>query len=292
MSEKQKDKLNLEQQIVKVPVTNANEITGMVENGRYDAAYSTMKSPEAKRMDDEGWTKVEGAADDTIKGISKEKLPEGPLSESDAENGVKSAEDAHLNEFGNEQNPEFNSTYKAYQETLKTDLLLDDLKKAIIEAKEQATKSNIAKPAGIVAPVIGSIWGIFKGKRLKERLSRIEGLYSQLQNQPHIDSRLQHDKISPNKGHWSGLTAGSLSIAGYVMPPLWIGAGVAGIISVFRSIKGYDETKQTEEALDNLDSQVKLASKQNSDLKHKLEVHMESYRTGARENIAGMTSFS
>lgn len=281
---------NIEQSDLSSASTSEQEIRKMIEKGNYKEALDVAKTTQDPAL----LKQIEYHADEKLREISPEKVQESDLSVEDAETITDNAIDEKIGTYGEKHSPTFKTLKELRESTLESDEVLDELQNAINEAKSEATRSMIAKPGSILMfPFLGSVYGLFKGRKLRKALKRIEELHYQLKkNGGPLNQYLQEDKISPNKGHYATLISDPLMVAGIATAPiaplsipLFLSGAASKFVGIFRSISGYRDVKATRENLEKLSQDITKARGANEALKTHIGIYESSYKEGAKENL-------
>jgi len=171
---------------------------------RGDAISAERKAKEADLPPD-AWGRIENAADDKINKLNPHGTTERPLQPAQAEKVVTLAGDQAILNYGKEQVPFMNTVSESQKALEKNGNTIQEILQAIQQAKKHARRVRIPIP----------IYGLFQTKKLKDDLTKLEGLNAQLKNPADISYKLQADKISPDSSDKTFIKSLAVSGAGY-----------------------------------------------------------------------------
>lgn len=280
--------------------SQAEEVKKLLDQGKYTQAESLAKEA---NLTPEDWAKVSNNADNSIREISPEKLPEGPLSADQAQKVVTGAEDQKILEYGQKNMPGMDDLKDLKGTVQESNQIIDELLELVHQAKSNTKKNMWAKPVGILAlPVIADIYALIKGNKLRKQLKRLEKLNKKLENPNFLNSSLDADKISPNMGHKLTLAGAGTALAGVGVVaaastnPVGMGVGlgmymVGGVTALAGTIKqiiDFANMHGTSQSLKALEEKLTTAREQNVNTSSQIKQYENAYVQGARENLQPM----
>jgi hypothetical protein len=287
---------------------------------RQDLDKGNLTAAERAYLDNQGiytdaeLQEIDKSADNQLRENSPEDLPEGPLNEEQAESAMKAADDDAITKYGAENKPGMAEIMEGQEVLERNEQILKELEQLIAEASKEGTKGKVGKLATIpFSPLIGGVYAILKGRKMKKKLAELQGNIDKLQN---VDSKLKElasdktldpDKISPNGGHLTqiagyssafvggkiltaaGVTAkttlSGMAAASPVGLGLLVGGAAVGLAGFIKVIMSYKNITKSQESLDKFRDAVSDAHVQNKIQQSHLQTYSQSYAQGARENI-------
>ena len=280
----------------------AQEISELLNQGKFTQAEALAKEA---NLSPEDWTRISDEADNSIRNLSKEKLPKGPIPVEQARKIVTDAEDKKILDYGEENDPETQDIQALNGVIIENEDILQQLEDTIAEAKGQIAGNRWAKPVGFFAfPFISDIYAIIKGRKLRKSLRKLEKLNSRLQNPQVLSSKIDADKITPSKGHLATIIGNTTSMVGYgallggtvasapvaagISAGAIVAGGVTSLIGYIRQIISFSDMGKTKQTLESMEKRVDQARNTNNMVKAQINIYNKAYIQGARENIQPM----
>lgn len=291
------------EEIQKQPSSDrAQEVQKLLEQGNFVQAETLAKSA---NLGPEDWERIEMKSDSAIREISLEPLPQEPISAEKAQEVIIGAENEKILQYGETNDPETQNILALSGIVIENDKILAELTDTIEEAKSQVTGNMWAKPVGFLAlPVISDVYAIVKGRKLQKSLRRLEKLNSKLKDPKILNSKVDADKISPDKGHMATLAGYATATVGYgvaaagvvsaspVAAGIGLGAMVVGsvtsLIGYIKQAISFSDMSKTKQTLKGLESRINEAKSANQIARMQTAMYKSSYIAGARENLQPM----
>lgn len=275
------------------------EVKKLLDQGNFKQAEALAREA---NLSPEDWANVSNEADGSIRNLSAEKLPEGPISPEKAQKVITGAEDQKILDYGQQNMPGMDDLRDLEGTVQESNQLLDELLELVHQAKSNTTKNMWAKPVGILAfPVIADIYALIKGNKLRKQLKKLEKLNQKLENPNFLNSSLKADKISPNMGHKLNLAgigtvatgvgitlAAANPIGAGIGAGMYIAGGVTALAGTIKQIIDFANMSGTSESLRDLENKLIIAREQNTNSSKQIRVFENVYVQGARENLQPM----
>lgn len=295
----EKHEASLEEIQKQTPENQAEEVKKLLDKGKYTQAESLAKSA---NLSPEDWAEVSNRADNSIREISPEKMPKGPLPADQAEKAVTGAENRQILEYGQENMPGMDDLRDLEETVQESNQIIDELLELVHNAKNNTKKNMWAKPVGILAlPVIADIYALIKGNKLRKQLKKLGKLNKKLENPNFLNSSLQADKISPNMGHKLSLAGIGTAVAGAgvaaaaanpvgtsIGAGMYVAGGVTALAGTIKQIIDFANMHGTSQSLKDLEEKLNSAREQNNETNKQIAVYKKTYINGARENLQPM----
>ncbi len=308
----------LEQIQKQVSSSQAEEVRQLLDQGKFTQAESLAKEA---NLSPEDWAQVGSEADSSIRDLSEEPLPEGPISAEQAQKAVTGAEDTKILQYGEENMPGMKEVSELEGAVTESDQIIDEILELISKAKNSTAKNMWAKPVRLLTlpigavPIIADVYALLKGNKLRKQLKKLEKLNKKLTNPNFLNSDLKADKISPNMGHKLTLTgtgavaAGAIAlkastvalgagaattfavtnpIGAGVGAGLVLAGGVAALAGTIKQVIDFANMSGTSQSLKDLEKRLLETRDKNQSSRQQIYAVKDSYVQGARENLQPM----
>jgi hypothetical protein len=254
-----------------------------IQNHEYESAYGPLSKAE---MADAQWN-------DLSKGIENASLPEDrdrkePLSPEEYEQAQQEELNKNVDAYGVEADKtmEVAEDYTVIRKDINK--LIEELLDAIEKARKQTDKVKKNRATTTIFPVIGSIFGIAKTRKLKKLLNEVKEKQDALKDkEEELKTRIDIDGLSPAFNHDAMIASGIFGTAGIVTGNIGMGlaGGVFDVIGTLRAFESHEQLIRLDIKLEDFEAGLKKALENNTESIIRLETYRGHYRDGVIENL-------
>lgn len=268
----------------KVPAPAMEDVAAKhIKNHEYDAAYENLSKAE---FADAHWDRLN-------KGIDTASLPENrnekePLSPEEYEQAQQEELNKNVDAYG----VEADKTMEVAEEytVIRKDInkLIEELLDAIEKARKQTNKVKENRATTTIFPIIGSIFGIAKTRKLKKLLNEVKEKQEALKDrEDELKQRIEIDGLSPALNHNAMIASGIFGTAGILSGSLGMGiaGGVFDVIGTLRAFESHEQLIRLDIKLEDFEAGLKQALENNTESIVRLETYRGHYRDGVIENL-------
>lgn len=276
---------NFEQFNAPVPAT-ADLAKQQIINHEYNSAYEPLSKAEYA---DAQWN-------DLSKGVDNASLPENqkePLSVAEYEKAQQEELNKNIDTFGTENNDAMKTAEDFVILRKEMNKLIEELLDAIAKARKQGEKLKKNRSTVTLFPIIGSLFGVAKSRKLKKLLKEVEVKQEALSSkQVEIKQKIEIDGISPSFNHNAMIASGIFGTGSIALdnPGIGVAGTIFDLIGTLRAFKSHEKLIRLDVKLEDFEKSLVKNLEQNTESIVRLETFRDQYREGAIENLKGLAA--